>query len=366
MCYNKDMNYYDLDKINKSIRKELYKKKYYNEYIKLPTLAGNLQERDDIILKFSNNKTYISEESLFPKLIEIKKFIKKENIDIDFNNINILDCLLESDCISPTDHFIDYRGSLRKGELKKIKIEVQKEFKFNPYYHSVKNLIELKENKEKCISMDFEFSGKFGITEFGVSFVENGQKVTKLYKIKKTPSKKIESNFTNNVIYIDINKLKELIKKYTKDFDAFIFHDKNSEKILMRTIFGTLKSTPFNGKKKIIDTVEISKYMKERDKEYSESGFDNSLTGVSKYFNLNPENMHNASNDSRYTFDVAELFFSKYEKKIKYYNERKDKMEPEKNVFIKKRDNLLKEEGKSDYRKVKDEPSKKKLTKRKM
>lgn len=334
------MNYYNLDKINKNIRIEMLKNGYSDEYRYLPTLLRNLNDNENIKLKITKQYVYISEKDLVVRIMDIKNIFKQKNVNIDFNNINILDCLLEPECVSPDENILDFSGILPKGKLGDLKIEAQKKMLINPFYISFKNLIDLNKDQEKCIAMDFEFSGKFGITEFGVTYIENGKKVSRFYKIKNTPNRKIDSLFTKEEILIDENELKNLIRNYTNSFNTFIFHDRNSEKQLMRRLFGSLIETPFNGKKNIIDTLDVSRYAMDRDIEYSESGFDKTLTGLCKYFNINPENMHNAANDSRYAFNVAQLFFKKYEEKIKYYNERdelnKEIIRKEKTVKLKK------------------------------
>lgn len=316
------MNYYNLEILNKKIKSALFNNDE-QEYFKLyPLRYFQYQTSREVELRFSRKKTYISEKELFFNLIDFKDKLDDLGCKFDVSKINIEDALLTEEIMKKEEHYVDYKGSIRKGDLDKLQKKAFKEIKMNPFYFYFKNLNELSDNKEKCISIDFEFSPIHGPTEMGATYHENGKLVTKWYRVKGTPDRKKPSNYNEKAEMVDMEDLKELMKLYYKKFDTFIFHDYTAEKKIIERMFKGNKGTPFDGIKKIVDTQRAAQYIRQRDKKFSNSGFNDTLKGLCGSMNVQAEGFHNAANDTRFTFNVARKLSNKYRKLWEKYVDR--------------------------------------------
>lgn len=316
------MNYYNLSILTKSIQYTLRKSNQESYFELCPFRYKNFRSDRDTDLKFSKENTYVSEKEVFFQLMDYQEILTDLGCSADLSKTNISRAMLSEEKLKREGHFIDYKGPFDQVSIKMLKKKAIKEIKMNPYYFYFKNLNEISQNKEKCISIDFEFSVTHGPTEMGATYYENGNLTTKWYRVKGTPDRKKPSNHNKEAEMVDIDDLKEVLKSYHKKFDTFIFHDYIAEKKIINKIFGGLKGTPFDGKKKIIDTLRASQYIRQRDEEYNNSGFNDTLKGMCESMGVKATGFHNAANDTRFTMNVANQLANKYRKLWSKYVDR--------------------------------------------
>lgn len=321
------MNYYNLKTLSETIQKNLFRNDQGAYYNICPLIEQNFESERDVELRFSKRRVYISEKELFFKLIEYKEMLDDLGCTFDISKINIERSRLTPEMIEKEEHYVDYKGPLIRGDVYKLGQKAYTQIKTNPYYNYFKNLNEISENPEKCISIDFEFSPRFGTTEMGATYYKNGSLFTKWYRVKGTPNRKIPSNHQRKAEMVTLTDLKDVLKVYYDKFDTFIVHDYAAEKKITERLFKGKEGTPFDGTKKIIDTYRASMYIRQRDEKYNNSGYNDSLEGLCKATNVKGKNFHNAANDTRYTMKVAEVFAEKYKPLWKKYLKR-DKVKP--------------------------------------
>lgn len=317
------MNYYNIDLLAKKMLKKMRKEGGSDFFELCPFKYGNLGDNKHVDIMFSRSKVYISEKSVLMKLFDFKDKLEARGCDIDFSSLTIDDAKIDTDNLEKDDHLVNFSGKLPNFRaFNFLKNLAKKEINSNPYYLYFKDLSEMENNKEKCISLDCEFSPTHGVTELGATYYENNQLTTKWFRIKGTPNRHKPSNFNRDAEMIDLKQMKRLMERYHKDFDTFIFHDFQAEKTIFRNLFKGVEGTPFDGTKKIVDTMRASLYIKQRDEEHANKGYDDTLKGLCMATNVKASGFHNAANDTRFTFNVAEKLSKKYKHKWEQYLDR--------------------------------------------
>lgn len=307
------MNYYNLEKISRSIALELKKKDQEVYFSICPLKITNFKSDREAEIRFSQKNVYISEKEVFFQLIDFQDELKNLGCKVDLSGININKSKLTQGMIDREKHFIDYKGNLEINDIKRLRKRAEKEIKMNPYYFYFKNLSEMKSNRDKCISIDFEFSPIHGPTEMGATYYENGKLTTKWYRVKDTPNRHKPSHYNKKAEMVTLEDIKEILKIYHNKFETFIFHDYMAEKRIIERMFNGTKGTPFDGEKKVLDTLRASQYIRQRDQEYNNSGFNDTLEGLCRSTNVKASGFHNAANDTRFTFNAARKLSSKYQ-----------------------------------------------------
>jgi hypothetical protein len=308
------MNYYNLEKISKSILIELSNKGQEAYGNISPFKIKNFKSDRESEMMFSKNNVYISEKEFFFQFLDFQDELKNLGCKVDLSKVSLKDSKLTQKMIEKEKHFIDYKGALELNDLKTLRKRAEKELKINPYYSYFKNLNEMKSNRYNCVSIDFEFSPIHGPTEMGATYYENGKLTTKWYRVKDTPNRNKPSHYNKEAEIVKLEDLKEVLKIYHRKFETFIFHDYMAEKRIIERMFNGKKGTPFDGEKKVLDTLRAAQYIRQRDEEYNNSGFNDTLEGLCRATNVKASGFHNAANDTRFTFNVARKLSKKYEK----------------------------------------------------